>query len=514
MANIFENKDRLVIPNWRSFKKTVLLGELDVPFKFIHKPDVNLSIDNYIEDFNNNLTIAHAGDLLSAALVNGFEKNNNVIDAAKFVLKNRSSASQSLALLAEHISSGKSNIIENHFKPNTVSISENEVYVDKNQIWERIHHLKQIIIEFQFNPIIWVELSRQYSIIGQKKQALNAMKIALQLASDNRFILRSAVRLFAHYDDLELSHDIVRKSKLTNIDPWLTSAEISLATLRERNSRFIKKGFEIISSNNYSPFSFTELASALGTIEIINGNNKRSRDLFNKALLSPNDNSLAQVEWASKIDDKLEINQSQYQVENNFEALALDNFNEKDFHKALNYTYRWFLDMPFTKRPIMLGSHICELINEKEKAREFLNTGLISHPNDPQLLNNLAYSYALDNKVGEALDLLTKVNISQIIEESTRVCLTATRGLIYFRMGIPDAGRKLYLDAINSAKEIKSDYYVWLAVLNFVREELLIKSEFSEALMTRVEQIPDSSEEPSITKLKKEVLELYNKNKI
>jgi len=130
------------------------------------------------------------------------------------------------------------------------------------------------------------------------------------------------------------------------------------------------------------------------------------------------------------------------------------------------------------------------------------------------LLNNLAYSYALDNMVGEALDLLSKVNTSQIIEESTRVCLTATRGLIYFRKGFPDAGRKLYLDAINSAKEIKSDYYGWLAVLNFVREELLIKSEFSETLMTKVEQIPDSAEEPSITKLKKEVLELYNKDKI
>jgi tetratricopeptide (TPR) repeat protein len=513
MATFFENKDRRVIPNWRSFNKTVMLGELDVPSISIPKVDVSLNIDSYIEDFKENRTIAHAGDLISAAIVNGVEKNVNVIDAAKFILANSKTSTKSQKSLSERIVSGNSGTKNNLFKLESITIDEFDSCVNPKHNWGKIHQLKEIATQFQFNPIIWVELSRQYSIIGQQKQAINAMKIAMQLAPENRFILRSAVRLFAHYDDLELSHDIVRKCKFTNVDPWLTSAEISLATLRGRTSRFMKIGAEMVSSKNLSPFSFTELASSLGTVEIINGNKKKSRDLFHKALLSPNDNSLAQIEWASKIDAQLDINQSNFQVKHNFEAMALENFNNMKLDDALNSTFHWFLDMPFSKRPVMLGSHISALLNDKERARDFLKAGLVSHPYDPQLLNNLGYSFALENKTEEALDYINKAGSISSMDISTKICLTATRGLISFRTGLPDLGRKLYLDAIQQAKDIKSEYFNWLAILNYVREELLIKSEFVDSLMETVAIIPEDAKDIDIKKLKKEVVELYQKNK-
>lgn len=386
MANIFENKDRRVIPNWRSFKKTSILGELDSPLHKIPKLDISLSIDSYIRDWLIYKTPAHAGDLISAAIVNGFEHNDNVINAAKFLINKPNSSTQAQISLAKKI------ILEtgdkNHsFKLDAITHEEFHDYLNPELIWKKIHLLKKNAIDFNFNPIIWVELSRQYSIIGQKNKALNAMKIALQLAPENRFVLRSSVRLFAHYDELELSHDIVRKNKITNIDPWLTSAEISLATLRNRTSKFMKLGLEMINSKKLSSFSITELASSLGTVELINGSGKKSRELFKKSMISPNDNSLAQVEWASKLDKNIEVNPSSFNIKNNFEAKALDNFQNEKLDDALNETVKWFLDMPFAKRPVMLGSHIGSLINDPEISREFLKAGLISHPNDPQLIN-------------------------------------------------------------------------------------------------------------------------------
>jgi tetratricopeptide (TPR) repeat protein len=421
MATFFENKDRRVIPNWRSFNKTVMLGELDFPYKNIIKEDIPLSIDSYIEDFMKNRTCAYAGDLISAAVVNGFEKHDVVLDAAKFVIANKQYSTKSQISLAERIISRSFTSKKNLFELETFSIEEMESYFNPIHIRRKIHKLKELTKNFLFNPIIWVELSRQYSIIGQEKQAISAMKAALQLAPENRFVLRSAVRLFAHYDDLELSHDIIRKCKLTNIDPWLTSAEISLATLRGRTSRFMKRGSEMVFSRNFTPFSFTELASSLGTVELMNGSKKKSRDFFQNALLSPNDNSLAQVEWASKLDEQLDINPANYKVKHNFEALALDNFNNLKLDDALRNSFHWFLDMPFSKRPAMLGSHICDLLNEKEKSRDFLKAGLISHPNDAQLLNNLGYSFALDNNTEEALTYINKafndnsMNISRFL---------------------------------------------------------------------------------------------------
>lgn len=511
MATIFENKDRRVIPNWRSFKKTANLGELDRIEIRGQKFPIKLSIDSYIDDYRENKNTANAADLISAGFVNGFEKDEAVVDAAEFILKNHKSSTKSQLSTAQRILHGKT--ANNLDDIDSISFTDCDNYLDIKSIWVRIHSLKQLLVNFQYNPVLWVELSRQYSIIGQKKQAENAMKIALQLAPDNRFIMRSAVRLFAHYQDLEFSHDIVRKNSLTNFDPWLASAEISLATIRGRTSRFIKRGIEMINSRSLSPFSVTELASSIGTLEILSGNRKKSRELFQKSLISPNDNSLAQIEWASKLDKQLEVNQDEYTVRYNYEAKALDNFNQKKLNIALNDTFHWFLDMPFSKRPVLLGSHISQLLNDKEKVRDFLNAGLISHPNDPQLLNNLAYSYALENKTNEALELIKSIGSDDSIEQTTKICLTATRGLIYFRSGFHEQGRGLYIKAIQDAKALNNEYYAWVASLNFVREEILINSEVVEPLMQSIAVIPENDDELYVKKLKKEVIDLYDELK-
>ena len=96
MAAIIEEKERRVIPNWRSFGTTASLGELNAnSIKNIEFPC--LSIDSYICDFKNNHSVPYAADLLSAALVNGFSDNRNVEGAAQFLLKHKSEITASQA---------------------------------------------------------------------------------------------------------------------------------------------------------------------------------------------------------------------------------------------------------------------------------------------------------------------------------------------------------------------------------------------------------------------------------
>jgi hypothetical protein len=513
VANIFENKDRRVIPNWRSFKKTVHLGELDninLNTKSIEPP---LSIDHYIEDWKENKTLSYAGDLMSAASLNGHKKNDIVLTAAKFVIDNSEFSTKSQISLANIIlETDKSNNIFQ--KLENISVDDFPAFIDRELIWKRIQDLKKAIFQYPFNPIYYVELSRNYSILGQSKQAIESMKIALQFSKENRFVLRSAIRLFAHYDEIEIAHDLLRKNRLTNIDPWLTSSEIALATLRGRTSRFMKKGEEMINSKNLSPFSITELASSLATVELLNGAIKKTRLLFKSALIAPNDNTLAQIEWASKKDKSLGINPTGFNVNHNFEALALDKFNNGELEEALDNTTRWFLDMPFSKRPVMFGSHIASsLLNDQEKSRAFLKAGLISHPNDPQIINNLVYSLALENRIEDAMEYLSKTASQKNIEKSTEICLKATRGLIHFRTGFHELGRLYYREAIGEAGEIKSAYYSWLAILNYAREEILIKSEYVTEVMEAIAQIPQNLVDLDIEKLKNEVIELYKTNK-
>lgn len=432
MAGVFENKDRKMIPNWRSFNKTVLMGELDMS---LVKPIVvpNLSIDSYIEDFKEKKTVPHAADLISASIVNGCEQNESVKDAATFIIANKKHATKSQSDIADRIVGDVNKDIENKLSNITIKELDNCLPIDFYR--NRIKLIKKYVIEYPYNPISWVELSRSYSILGQEKQAVSAMKSAVQLCSDNRFILRSAIRLFAHYGDIELAHDIVRKSTITNYDPWITSAEIAIASLRGRSSKFIKRGIELLNSNKFSPFSTTELASSIGTIELAAGSRKKSRELFNKSLIAPNDNSLAQMEWILNQKDKTLFDRSliKMQNEHNFEAQALFNFHDKKLVDALNNTCQWFCDMPFSKRPVMLGTHIAEILGYTNLAVKFLETSLISHPNDPQLLNNIAYYLALENKTDEALKYYNKINYNSDISKLTEICTTATYGLICFR---------------------------------------------------------------------------------
>lgn len=514
MANIFENKDRRVIPNWRSFKKTAVLGELDNIGQVNKQPIRSLiSIDEYIEDWSHYKTIPHAGDLLSSAIVNGIENNKQVLEAAQFILDNRGGSTLPQISLAKTFAASNDRLLTD--KLESITIDQFSSLVNPKLIWNKIKEIKIAINGFPYNPIFYVELARNYSIVGQEKKALRAMYIALNLSPDNRYILRCGSRLFAHYDQIDIAHDILRKASLAGIDPWITSAEISLATLRGRSSRFLKRGFEMLKTNNFSPSNITELASAMGTVELIGGSLKKSKQFFKKSLLAPNDNSLAQMEWASSKEPSLRIDISEFQVRHNFEAQALENFHSNHLTECIDNTFRWFLDMPFSKRPVMLGAHIANsLLNDQETSRGFLKAGLISHPNDPQIINNLVYSLALENKIEEAMKFMKLLTDNPAgAADITKICLKATRGLLCFRSGVPEMGRRLYLEAIENAKDVNNQYYNWLAILNYAREEILIKSPEIETIMETIARIPDNTSAGDVNKLKKEVVGLYAKSK-
>jgi len=521
MATIIEKKERHLIPNWRDFSTTIMLGELDSPFiNPIVKP--NLSIDDYIADFRENEAIPFAADLISASIVNGFIDDEDVKKAARFILSKQNQATQSQSDLSKKILSSNENSIEPSINNNIAikelenHLSEQKFEIQKHRL--KIQQLKKYVIDFQYDPIAWVELSRYYTILGQKKQAIESMKISVQLAPENRFVLRSAVRLFFHYDEFDLAHDILRKKNVTNFDPWLMSAEIAVASRREKNSRFIKRGIELINSKNLSPFSITELASSIGTIELLSGNRKKSKKMFSKSLLAPNDNSLAQIEWILENKDKFLIDRNQINIQPkyNFEAESYSSFYNKKLEDALNNTYKWFLDMPFSRQPVLIGSNIADILDKRNLSIEFLELGLAVHLNDAQMLNNIAYYLALENKTKDALSYLEKARTQGTDKtETTKICIIATQGLISFRENKYEKGRKEYLEAIEETRLKKNESLNHIAILNYAREEILAKTDKVESIMQDVNKISESDDTNniSIMKLKSKVLKLYEEYK-
>jgi tetratricopeptide (TPR) repeat protein len=513
MAIILEQKKRNVIPNWRKFEKTLLLGELGNSNAI---KNLDIDISRTLIDWKNNKTIGIAADLLNSAFISNKKNSKEVSEAALFVIKNQILSNYSLTDLAKAIIKDSPftelNFKEEENKIKLYNLDELQESSDPFLIFKKIHDTKFLAFNQNRNPIIWVELARLYASVGQEHKALQAMEIALNISPSNRFVLRSATRLFVHFGVSEKALYYLKKSESIKFDPWLISAHIATSTILKRYSPFIKDANKIILSKNFSDFDLTELTSSLGTLEYFNGSLKDTKKLFNLSLKQPNDNSLAQIEWVSNHSKRSLINFELLNYKNVIiahEAYAIDSYERGLWDKALENTINWVLDIPYSKTPVILGSYIaCCLLDQFDKAIELCKFGLKANPNDPILLNNLIYSLTLNNEVDktkpyiEHLEKLKRVDLSEDLKTSIK----ATLGLVAFREKNIEFGKRLYKEAIEESKDERSKF---IAIYNYLRELIFVNDSEKDILIKKIKESKNS--ENDVKYLKQKIEHLYMK---
>jgi hypothetical protein len=250
----------------------------------------------------------------------------------------------------------------------------------------------------------------------------------------------------------------------------------------------------------------------ISTGSLIHGSHKKSREFFNKSLIKLNDNSLAQIEWASNEDNSIQVDPSKFQVQLDFEALSLDSFHNSNYDEALHFAAKWFIDMPFSKRPLLFASNLASTImKEHKKAILFLNAGLKNRPQDTTLINNIPFSLSLDGRPLEAMKYLDKIPHTENLTAINEICLKATKGLAFFRSGMPDVGKNFYLQALQMAKDKKLNNLYNVALLNYAREEIRNKSENVNSLLDIVNKIPISVNDIDLKFLKADIVSEYSK---
>ena len=273
------------------------------------------------------------------------------------------------------------------------------------------------------------------------------MSVALQLAPNNRHVLRSACRLFLHFGDPGRAYEIVAKCDAVRSDPWLMAAELAVAELAERGPKYFRKGRGLVDRGGTSPGQFTELAGAVGTLELVAGRRKNARDYFKKSVIDPTGNALAQAEWASPSFGGELVEQSYFDTGREIEeAVALQHLNKEEFRRVPDACDAWGRAEPYAVRPFELGSSVSAFIEDYERTRKTVETGLRIHPRSGRLLNN--YAFALAN-LGE-LDRADRVLDRIVSKEGTEWAVReANRGLVAMRRGEHNLGVSLYRSAIN-----------------------------------------------------------------
>ena len=120
----------------------------------------------------------------------------------------------------------------------------------------------------------------------------------------------------------------------------------------------------------------------------------------------------------------------------------------------------------------------------------------------------------MDGKLIEANEIIHRINKVSDIGEKTRICLTATRGLIAYREKRIEEGRALYLEAIKAADNIADDpTYNWNAILNFIREEILATNIIPSDVVTVLSQIHETPKDKGVKTLKQDILKLIAKGR-
>jgi len=451
-----EDKNRKVIPRWRSVARALTQKEFEpVPDRTVPVAlDLDSTFKEKLVEWTNRQDLPAAIELLGAAAL--ANREGEARSAAEFVLSNP--GSPLTHRLARQALDGPS--------------TDNQT--DSPQ--QEIARLRSLVRSYPRDALAWLDLGLAFTNAGASQKAKEAMEVALALAPRNRFVLRSVVRGLLHNREPERASWVIERSPSTPLDPWLISVEIALSMITGRESDLVKVGRSLLKSASLPAFHLGELASSLATLEASSGDIRTAKKLFKQSLVDPTENCVAQARWAAQQEKVLDFDPLHLRTPLSFEARARALFHAGQWKQALGEAIEWLHDQPFSTVPAVLATYLASTSLEDHKhAVELARTGLRANPRDPFLLNNLAFGLANLGNLNEA-----RISLSRILpdpdEKSVEICRIATLGLIEFRAGNSELGRRLYRDAIDSAEAAKMKRLTARARIFYALEEARIGS--------------------------------------
>ena len=325
-----------------------------------------------------------------------------------------------------------------------------------------VKHARSLLAIDFANPVLLMDTARELTALRQERAALRYVRAAVALAPKSRFVLRSAARYYLHIGENEIAHDLLRRSPLIGLDPWVQASEIAVATVRGQTSTLAKQTIRVLSEAKQVGAEVSELASAVGTIELLSGSDKKAKILFKHALSHPNDNSLAQAEWAAtKL--KLVVDHLALQTPMSFEANSHNAYRHQQISEAIEHAALWARDEPFASRPMDTQ---CYLLSLEGRYAEALVAAKVAHDLDGDELGpalNLLFSKIqagdLDDAMGDFLRLSRHQDLKQYAHH-----YLANGGALAYALGDFENGRQLYQRAIRAARargEPSSEGLAW-----------------------------------------------------
>ncbi|MDP6667575.1 MAG: hypothetical protein QF357_09285 [Dehalococcoidia bacterium] len=283
------------------------------------------------------------------------------------------------------------------------------------------------------------------------------------------------------------------------------ASEISVSDLADKPSRFASKGRRFLQSADIAPYHLSELQAAIATLELKNGKVRRSRKLFKDSLVEPNDNVVAQVDWASRQISEIDIRQELLSRANMFEVQSARAYIDGDWDVSIKASLEWFADDPLSKHSVRSAAFVSSMaLADHVTAEQLTLLAMQSHGHDPLLLNEQALYLALQGRVEEAVTIYNLQN-KQLFTIENHITHLATGGMILFRSGSADQGREAYLNAIEAAKARSLSWYVSWATLLLAHEEVHARTAHSVEALERLDKVERPFDVKAFTALEERI---------
>jgi tetratricopeptide (TPR) repeat protein len=430
------SKRRLLVPRWRPLATTLASGELSAPREKAHQSgSANLSNDlaARLANWRQAPSAIHAAEVVESAIVYG--KEHLAVEPARWLVRENSPATLLLRQQAARllVRSGLASNV-----PANLLVAEDATAA----------YWRERTRTFPRDALAWVELALSQTSCRHNKGALRSVTIALNLAPNNRHVLRSAARFFLHVHDAERAYHLIRRSEATPYDPWLMAAEIALAECIDRSPVFMKAAIGLLKEGSQLPHQVTELAGAVGTTLLTDGNRKLGKKHFRQSLAAPTANALAQAEWASEVFHESILLEGQLRRRRDAkEALALHAHSVGAFQASVAFAREWISEERFSARGYIVGSDAANMADDFQAAEELSRQGLAFDHRSNYLLNSLAFSLASQGHLDEAEKVLRRIP-SDHKDKNLLLVAEANRGLVSMRRGNVERGRDQYRKAI------------------------------------------------------------------
>lgn len=521
MASYIDDLKRNMLPLWRSYGDSVKSRELD----FTGRVSLPVRFDS-LEDIEDVWKFKHsivtAADLLNVAVVSDNTEHIEVKKAAEFLISHSDECSPLALDIANSIIEPKNKPIVDVSLTSKKSFNEtakeliNGLQKQEDKTKACIGLLRKQVHEHCYNPIAYCELARCYANLGMDQKAEKFMDYAVYLGPNSRYISRCAVRFYTHIRKYDKAKRVLINNGLLKSDPWIMSAEIAVESVIGKTSRYIKVGRQLVLSGNVSSYSSSELCFAICIEDRKSGSRKDAKKMYEKGIVDPNDNSLAQAEFFAKEDSNIKLDISSYHnVSHKNEADTRKAFGQGKYQEAFISSLKWMHDYRFEHRPIEFAFNIsCVYLKQYDMAIDVVDRFLASNPTDASAINNIVYALGLSDRIEEAEERLNSVNLKRYLSENstTAICLAATCGLLEYRKGNIQEGRELYNLSIDAANKQKLKDLAAKARLNMIREEVRAVDNYDKSMLNEMNSL-NAGSVAETEQLKKDILEEVEKKK-